>query len=101
MKAQLAVKTAGKMDFSSEASERRFSIIKERNPEPAEFVEDWARLMQKQMQKQDKGVTDSLLWQTYDMVNTCHEAGISLYQAKALLSMYWIYGNKIPIDRSA
>ena len=40
LKAQVAVKTAGQMDFKSDNAEERFSIAKERNPASAEFVED-------------------------------------------------------------
>lgn len=96
MKAKMAVKTAKKMDFKSEDAERKFEVIREHHPSSAEFVEDWARLMQTQMKKRaDEDVTDSVLWNTYSMVQACHENGVDLYKARALLTMYWQHGDQL------
>ena len=99
IKAQLAVKTAEEMGFKSEKAKQRFEIAKENNPD-AVFVENWARLMQKNMTN-DK-ITDSLLWNTYNMMNACSKAGVDLHYARVLLATYWKFGDQlIAKNRSA
>lgn len=96
MRAKMAVKTAKKMDFKSEDAERKFEVVREYHPNSAEFVEDWAKLMQARLKKRaDEDVTDSVLWGTYNMVQICHENGVDLYEARALLTMYWQYGDRL------
>lgn len=108
MKATIAVKTAGKMDFKSESAETNFELIRENNPGSAEFVEDWARLMQVKMSKRRQGaqeeekISQSVLWDTYRIVEACHKTGVDLHQARALLTRYWKFGDKlIPFKESA
>lgn len=96
MKAQIAVKTAGKMGFKSDSAEAKFEVVRENNPDSAEFIEDWAKLMQKRIEKSPDGdITNSVLWTTYNMVRVCHENGVDLHRARALLTMYWRYGDRL------
>lgn len=96
MKAQIAVKTAGEMGFKSDSAENKFEVIRENNPESAEFIEDWAKLMQKRIEKRPEGdITDSVLWSTYNMVKVCHENGVDLHRARAILTMYWQHGDRL------
>ena len=96
MKAQIAVKTAGRMGFKSDSAEARFEVVRENNPESAEFIEDWAKLMQKRIEKSPDGnLTNSVLWATYNMAKVCHENGVDLHQARVLLTMCWEYGDRL------
>ena len=51
--------------------------------------------MQKKMERQDKDVTNSLLWDTYNTVNTYRMNGVDIHHARALLAMYWKHGDKV------
>ena len=103
MKATLAVKTAKEMDFKSEKAQWKFEVVKEDNPELAEFVENWAKLAQKQMEARAKltgeeiedEMSKSILAGTFKIVEFLLSAGVDYHTARAVLIAYWKYGDKM------
>lgn len=95
MRASVAVKLTPDMDFKSPFAERKFETYKEILPEPAEFTEDLACLMQKEMKKLDKDPTNSLFYRMYEVAQACHGSVMDIHQAKASLGTYWAFGDKI------